>query len=199
LIITVAANKGGVGKTTTAFHLAAYLHQKAPTLLVDGDPNRSSLNWASRGEVPFTVVDERKAAKYARDPQYQHLVIDTEAHPGDEDLRALAEGCDLLIIPTTVGGLSLEAMLGTVHRLQTIPGVAYKILLTMVPPRPSRDGEEAKLALQKANMPVFETMIPRLVAFERAGTAGVPVYNFDDPRSDVGWDAYCRLGQEIGL
>ena len=40
MIITVTSYKGGVGKTTTAIHLAAYLQTLAPTLLVDGDHGR---------------------------------------------------------------------------------------------------------------------------------------------------------------
>ena len=108
MIVTVASFKGGVGKTTTAVHLAAYFQKKAPTLLIDGDANRSATGWAKRavkaagGEaaagkhLPFRVVDERQAARFARD--YQHIVIDTEAHPAAEDLKALADGCDLLVI-----------------------------------------------------------------------------------------------------
>ena len=41
MYITVTHYKGGVGKTTTAVHLAAYLQQQAPTLFIDGDPVRS--------------------------------------------------------------------------------------------------------------------------------------------------------------
>jgi cellulose biosynthesis protein BcsQ len=59
MIITVTSHKGGVGKTTTAIHLAAYLQRLAPTLLVDGDAIRSATKWSQRGGntgLPFKVV-----------------------------------------------------------------------------------------------------------------------------------------------
>ncbi|MEG4912287.1 hypothetical protein QUB12_04160 [Microcoleus sp. B7-D4] len=37
--------------------MAAYLQTKAPTLLVDGDLNRSALDWGAGGSLPFQVVD----------------------------------------------------------------------------------------------------------------------------------------------
>ena len=72
MIVTVASFKGGVGKTTTALHLAAYFQTKTNTLLVDGDLNRSALEWANRGELPFKVVDEKQAVKFAR--TYEHII-----------------------------------------------------------------------------------------------------------------------------
>lgn len=89
MIITVTSFKGGVGKTTTAVHLSCYLHeQKKSVLLIDGDPNRSCLAWSRRGLLPFPVVDERAAPKHIG--KYDHLVIDTAARPGQEELGALA-------------------------------------------------------------------------------------------------------------
>src|SRR5215210_1318302 len=175
MILTVASFKGGVGKTTTAVHLAAFLQKKSPTLLIDGDPNRSASKWTTRGGLPFKVVDERQSARYARD--FDHIVIDTEARPNEEDLRALADGCDLLVIPTTPDALALDALILTVEALEKVGADRYRILLTIIPPRPSRDGEEARQMLKRRGLPVFRGEVRRLVAFQKASLAGVPVYD----------------------
>ena len=195
MIVTVASFKGGVGKTTTAVHLAAYLQQLAPALLVDGDPNRSASHWAKRGSLPFRVVDERAAARHVR--EFSHVVIDTQARPDPEDLQALAEGCDALIIPTTPDALALDALMQTVEALRTIPAARWRVLLTAVPPRPSRDGEEARALLTEAGLPIFAGSVRRLVAFQKAALAGVPVSAVADPRAAQGWADYVSVGKEL--
>ncbi|MEO0014749.1 MAG: hypothetical protein RLZZ535_3138, partial [Cyanobacteriota bacterium] len=37
--------------------------ERAKTLLIDSDSNRTSIEWSRRGSLPFTVEDERKAIK----------------------------------------------------------------------------------------------------------------------------------------
>jgi len=195
MIITVASFKGGVGKTTSAVHIAAYLQGLAPTLLIDGDPNRSASGWTKRGELPFRVVDERQAARYARD--YEHVVIDTQARPSQEDLQALADGCDLLVIPTTPDALALDALILTVEALKSLQADRFRILLTMVPPRPNKDGDEAWATLNEAGLPLFEARIRRIVAFQRAAMAGMIISNVADPRARQGWEDYYCAGKEI--
>jgi chromosome partitioning protein len=195
MFVTVCSFKGGVGKTTTAVHLAAYLQKKAPTLLIDGDPNRSASKWTTRGELPFKIVDERQGPRYARD--YEHVVIDTEARPNEEDLRALVDGCDLLVIPTTPDALALDALLLTVEALGKAGADRYRILLTIIPPKPSKDGEDARQMLKKRGLPVFKGEIHRLAAFQKASLAGIPVYDVKDPRAKLAWADYESIGKEI--
>lgn len=195
MIITVASYKGGVGKTTTSVHIAAYLQKQAPTILVDGDPNRSATKWAKRGNLPFRIIDERLLAKYGRD--YKNIVIDTEARPSEEDMETLVEGCDLLILPTTPDVLALDALGLTLESLESIGAENYKVLLTIVPPKPSHDGEEARAMLKKLDVPTFKSQISRRVAFQKAALAGVPVSETKDPRAESAWKEYVAVGKEI--
>jgi chromosome partitioning protein len=195
VIVTVASFKGGVGKTTTAVHVAAYLGRQSPTLLVDGDPNRSATGWTQRGELPIPVIDENQLDRHIRD--YAHIVIDTEARPSKDDLATLAKACDLLVIPTTPDTLALDALGQTIETLRAIGADNYAVLLTIVPPKPNRDGEEARELLRKLKISLFKTSIARLIAYQKSARDGVPVYAVSDRRAEIAWGDYVELGKEI--
>jgi chromosome partitioning protein len=174
------------------------------TLLVDGDPNRSATGWSKRGDgdsFPFKVVDLMQAALYS--PKYEHIVIDTAARPDENELQALADGCDLLILPTTPDALAVDALLQTVDLLQSLEsdkpdGMAprrYRILLTMVHPKPVKMAQQAREAL--AEVPLFDTEIRRLIAYEKAALMGVPVYEVKDRMAKIAWGDYEQVGKEI--
>lgn len=175
MIITVASFKGGVGKSTSAVHVAAELAKSGKTLLVDGDPNRSVTRWAAGGHLPFTVVSEAQATMHAK--SHEHIVIDTKARPDADDLREIALGCHLLVLPCTPDPLSVDALLATVKELRTLGTDRYRVLLTIVPPRPNRDGAKAREALLEAGLPLFRSHIPRLVSFQRCILDGQTVYS----------------------
>ena len=195
MIVTVTSFKGGVGKTTTAIHLAAFLQGHAETLLIDADPNRSALNWASRGELPFPVIDEWDPN--VLDAKFQHIVIDTQARPTQDDLATLAANCNLLVLPTTPDILALDALVLTVNYLKSIQSVHYRILLTSIPPKPSKAEEEVRSLLAEAHLPVFQHGVRRYAVFQKAAMDGVPVYAVKNPKSETAWQDYEAIGAEI--
>ena len=190
-IITVTGYKGGCGKSVTAIHLATFLSALSDVVLIDGDPNRTALAWAERGKLPFVVADERKAMKVAQGRDW--IVIDTPARPDSSDLKELAEGADLLILPTLPDIVSLDPMMQTASAL----GQAnYRALLTIVPPKPSKEGPTMQAELQANGFPVFQTMIRRAAGFQKAALAGRPVSAMTG-RDRLAWLDYEALGKEV--
>jgi chromosome partitioning protein len=193
MIIAVTALKGGVGKTTTAIHLAAFLQQHAPTLLVDADKNRSALHWSREDALPFLVASQAGATALIKN--YTHIIIDTQARPEPEELKDLAQSSDLLILPSSPNHLDLDVTIKAVELLEPFQA-NYRVLLTQVDTR-TKTGREARKKLLDLKLPLFKRAIPRLVAFEKAAQQGIIVKDCPDSRAEHGWDCYCDVGKEI--
>lgn len=193
-IITVTGHKGGVGKSTTAIHLAAYFSEKGKTVLVDGDGNRTAMKWAARGEFPFKVGDERQMAKLIQGADF--AIIDTQARPSSDDLKELAKGCDLMVLPTSPDVVAVEPMLEIARDLHGMKA-NYSALITLVPPLPSRVGEMMHEELDRAGLPVFRTMIRRSLLFQEAARIGKTVADLGGARALLAWGDYESLGNEI--
>ena len=197
MILTVASYKGGVGKTTTAMHLAAYLQTLAPTLLLDADSTKNAVNWSKRGELSFRVAPYTQGPSLI--PKFKHLVVDTGQRPSDDDLEAASEaGTDeLLVIPAKPAPLDTDSLFQTVVALQKLKAVRFKVLLTQVAPDAARDAAELRAMLSEMGAPVFTAEIPRLKAFERASGHGQIVNMTKDPNAGRAWEAYASVGREI--
>ncbi len=190
-ILTITGYKGGVAKSTTAIHLATYFSEKGKTILVDGDPNRTAVKWGDRGNLPFTIADERQAMKLISGNDY--VIIDTPARPNSDDLKELAKGCDLLVLPTIPDVVCLEPMLETASAL----GEAnYQALIAIVPPHPSKEGERLREDLSSEGVPVFKSMIRRTSGFAKAAAKGISIRDLRD-KSRAAWFDYKSLGNEI--
>jgi chromosome partitioning protein len=191
-ILTVTGYKGGTAKSTTAIHIAAYFATLGKTVLIDGDPNRTALEWSERGELPFTVTTDKAAHRFT--PGAHFLIIDTPARPNSKDLKELAEGCDLLILPTTPDVVSLQPML---EMTRAIEGANYRALLTIVPPLPNREGEIMHADLKESGVPIFNAMIRRTVHFGKAALQGKLISGIAEATAQAAWQDYVNLGNEI--
>lgn len=191
-IITVTGFKGGVGKSTAAIHLAAFFSEQGRALLVDSDPNHTAVAWAKQGKLPFEVVTTNQVARSVQNRDW--VIFDTPARPNGDDLSELISGCDLLILPTTPDIVSIRPMIATI---QALGEATYRTLVSIVPPRPMKDGELAQRELRELGFPVFDTMIRRSVVFTKAAAAGVVVRDLNDPRAELAWEDYRALGREV--
>lgn len=193
--LLISGYKGGVAKSTTAIHLATYFSDRANTLLIDGDPNRSTLRWDERGAgLPFTVLSENKALR--RVNEFEVVLIDTPARPQTDELRDLAESSDAVILPTAIDVGSAEATIQTANDLPK--DTPYKILLCKCPPHPNRSAVHLQTELVSAGLFVFKTRIRQSVAFGKAMLDGVPVKSLKG-RDRLPWQDYLNLGKEVDL
>lgn len=196
MLITVASFKGGVAKTTTAVHIAAYLHMQAPTLLLDADKTRNALEWSTEvNGFPFTTAPYSQATKLAG--RFTHVVLDTGQRPEGSDLKEIVDACDLLIVPAAPGSLDTRSLVQSIVALRHLGAEKFQILMTKVPPLPETDGAKLRAVLQEHQVPMFQSEIPRLKAFEKAAAAGVTVDRVDDRNAARAWASYCAVGKEI--
>jgi chromosome partitioning protein len=193
-VIGLLGYKGGVGKTTTAIHLAAALLKRGEVQVVDGDSNGSARLWAQGGNLPFPV----RSLLQFRGADDGFVVVDSAARPSTAELTDLAEFCDLLIVPSNPEGMSLDALQQTVNRLEDLKIKHYCALLTMIPPAPSKKGVEARNYLIENHIPLFDTGIRRTDAFLDASTQGSLVYEVKGSRAaKVAWLDFEALGTEV--
>jgi len=163
--VAVVNRKGGAGKTTLAVHLAAALADLAePVALVDlDDENRSAHDYAAGGHLPITTTDPAGWAGGLNRQPWAHVVADAYARPTPAQLVELASRADLLLVPTPPDAVSLRVLAHLVPHLRLLPA-PFAVVLTVVPPRPSRAAERARRDLLAGGVPVLQTTVPRAAA-----------------------------------
>ena len=189
-IISLVSNKGGVGKSTTAIHSATYFSEFGKTILIDGDLNRTSVNW-SEDALPFLVIDENQLDAIE---DVDYLIIDTPARPESGDFQDLVDSSDLLILPTIPDILSLRPLLLMAEALGD--DINYRVLLTVVPPHPSKEGSTMLQELKDNGVPIFETLIRRSAGYPRSALEGKTIKDMKVSNFKRFWRDYKELGNE---
>ena len=201
MFITVCGQKGGVAKTCTSIHLASVWHSEGKKVcIVDADKNRSALAYASRGNLPFPVFPVSSAAKASRSSEI--VITDGQASSDQEELKLLAYGSDLVILPTTAKARSVELTVELANLLSNLK-VNHAVVIVKVDFRQQKAAQQAKAALENFGLYVFDTFIPLLSAFDKAEASGNAVFEAvddlgrSDPRRMTGWSAYCSIASQI--
>lgn len=191
MIIALLNQKGGVGKTTLAMHLAAELtdlHREV--MVVDADPQGSALDWAQarqKAGLPrlFGVVGLARETLHQEVPEIarsvHHVVID-----GPPRVTALARSAilaaDLVLIPVQPSPYDVWACSEIVRLIQEATLYKPKLRAAFVISRKvvrTVIGREVASALEQFDVPVLQSSIGQRIAFAESAINGQLVRELD--------------------
>jgi chromosome partitioning protein len=186
MIIVVANSKGGVGKSTLAVHLAAWLHQQGHKVtLADCDTQHSSSEWLREAvpevnSVVLATPDQilEDLTTIARNADY---VVADGPGSNTETSRALLCRADLAIVPCKASMLEVRALKQATSALRHARSLRRGrppavLVLSMVGKtyRLTQDMREAAAALK---LPVAKTALTLKQIYADAPGQGVVVWD----------------------
>lgn len=167
-IITIAHQKGGVGKSTLALNLALCFQDQLSVALVDIDLQGSLYH--IRDDFPgLTIIGADKLTDIQR-LDHDLVIIDTPPYLSQR-LPELFRSSDYILVPTKAGFFDVMAIRSTVALIREAqagsPQLKAGIVFNMVKPRSGITREVADL-LQSMAMPLLKTKIHDRVSIARS-------------------------------
>ena len=193
MIIGLAGQKGGSGKTTTAFNLAESLSQNTRVLLVDADPQATAMTAAARRDVdgdtltvahrPEILAGGRREALELLEKvrtRFDHIVIDAPPQ-AQAPQRTLLSVVDLALIPCGATHADLWSMSATLEMVADYvdqrPELDARIVLTKVDARRSLS-TRVRDALHEVSIPLCDVYCSFLTDYAECLGAGQGVTRY---------------------
>lgn len=182
MVITVAQQKGGAGKTTLAANLGAALARSQRIALLDTDPQRTLTRWhglRTRRAEPAASLTFCEVSGWRLGPELDRLrrshdVVLIDSPPQiDTDAKLAVRGADLVLIPVQPSPPDIWAAEGTL-KLAADERKRAKLILNRAPKASRlRDAIEADIAERK--LPVLAAALGNRAGFASAFAAGLGV------------------------
>lgn len=167
--IAIISQKGGVGKTTLALHLAVAAERDGnTTVIVDLDPQASAATWKDLRQDETPIVQPAQVNRLGvilQEAQKQgatFVVIDTSPNSESASLTA-ARAADLVLIPCRPHLLDLKAI-GSSIELARLAKKPFAVVVNAVPPRGSL-GMEANAAIGTYHAPIAPVRLSMRAAY----------------------------------
>lgn len=184
-VIAVINQKGGSGKTTLALNLAAGLSRRAPTAVVDADPQRSISQWIAMSEdendLPLaTQVGVAPAVTIARLKQNHHyVVVDCPPQVSGSVIEAVMSVADVVLIPVLPSALDVWAsveMAALVVQVQKKNSALQAYLILNQVETRNALSRVMQGAVAELEVPLMLANLQRRAAYRSAAVEGVSVY-----------------------
>jgi chromosome partitioning protein len=196
MIVAVAGQKGGAGKTTVAVNLAAEgITRGLRVLLVDADPQGSARTWGAigvEGGYPVPSIVAGDATMHASLPTkakgFDLVVVDTPPRAGDVQRSAIVVA-NVTVIPCGPSGVDAWALATTrdvLTEARTLkPGLRATVVITKQRPR-TLVGRSAREVCTGAGFTVLRAELTDRVSYIEAMNAGqgVGAYAPRDPAAE---------------
>jgi chromosome partitioning protein len=182
VVITVAQQKGGTGKTTLAANLAAALAPTRRVALLDIDPQKSLGRWHSlrrarlerAAALAFSDISGWRLPAELDRLKRDHDVVLIDSPPQlDTDARVAVRAADLVLVPIQPSLPDVWAAEGTL-KLATDERRHAQLMFNRTPPASKlRDAIAADLCERR--LPVLRSTLGNRAGFAHAFAAGLGV------------------------